>query len=170
MWEAGGSRVQPSFGEAETLWQVLCSAFHILALRILGHSWFRQSVLACCAHLISSVFFFAICLWMKCSRSGTPTQKGRVLCCLDFECGGVETRSRLIRVIDASRCHSWIHFKTVRVCQCLPNTVFSYFCFLSKHIPRPFIPLQVILSNFFWHQLVTRRRFMKKSNKYTFSL
>lgn len=65
MWEAGGSRAQPSFGEAETLWQVLCSAFHILALGKLGHSWFRQSVLACCAHLIISVLSFlpSACEW-----------------------------------------------------------------------------------------------------------
>lgn len=61
MWEAGGSRAQPSFGEAETLWQVLCSAFHILALGKLGHSWFRQ-----CLSLLCTLDYFNLpsaCEW-----------------------------------------------------------------------------------------------------------
>lgn len=171
MWEAGGSRAQPSFGEAETLWQVLCSAFHILALGKLGHSWFRQSVLACCAHLIISVHFFlpSACEW---NVVGMERQHRKAEYSAAWTLS-VEAWKLGLDWYGSSTLHAatvGFILKTVRVCQCLPNTAFSYFCFLSKHIPRPFIPLQVILSNFFWRQLVTRRRFMKKSNKYTFSL
>lgn len=89
--------------------------------------------LLCTVDLFSSLF--AICLWMKYSRSGTSTRKGRVLCSLELECGGVETRSRLIWVIDDSHCHSWINFKNVGICQ---RQTLSFVTFFVQTCPMTF--------------------------------
>lgn len=97
------------FRRAVTLWQVFDSEVHSLALRKLTHSWFRQSISAPRVQSIISISLPSACEWNVVGVE-TPTPKSRLLCCLDSERGGVETRARLISVNAASRCQSWILF------------------------------------------------------------
>lgn len=136
-------------------WQVFCSGLEHWENLAIHDS---DSVFACCAQFIISVLFFAICLWMKCSRSGIPLRKPKYSTAWTLS---VEAWKLGLDWYGSSTLHavaSWIR---------------SYRASLStraKHTPQPFIPLQVILSNFLWGQLVGRRCLRKKSNKYSISL